>query len=267
MRINASNNFFALILCLFFALCTAAQQCVLKVGAWEANAETIVNGGRLRTRKATVMKFTSTVINQKTRKTYRGVYVMGYAYYENAPQGIYKVTVRKTGFKTSVQEHVFECDSDNRIDFVDVLLVRGKPTSVFANTQVKEMRLDRITKLGSTDSDTGARVEPRDPSKSTEPCKGTAPKVISGGVLNGKAYSLAKPPYPPAAKAVRASGAVSVQVLIDESGNVVSANAVSGHPLLRDASESAARGSTFSPTLLCGQPVKVSGLITYNFVP
>lgn len=93
------------------------------------------------------------------------------------------------------------------------------------------------------------------------------PKQISGGVLNGKATGLPKPPYPPAARAVRASGAVSVQVLIDESGNVVSASAVSGHPLLRAAAVEAARAATFSPTYLAGQPVKVSGVITYNFVP
>lgn len=92
------------------------------------------------------------------------------------------------------------------------------------------------------------------------------PKQISGGVLNGKAISLPRPPYPPAAKAVRASGAVSVQVLVDEKGDVVSASAVSGHPLLRAAATSAAREAKFSPTFLSGQPVKVSGVITYNFV-
>lgn len=99
------------------------------------------------------------------------------------------------------------------------------------------------------------------------PVKKPVPKQISGGVLNGKATSLPKPPYPPAARAVRASGAVSVQVLIDENGSVVSASAVSGHPLLRAAAVQAARGARFSPTMLSGQPVKVSGVITYNFVP
>jgi protein TonB len=96
--------------------------------------------------------------------------------------------------------------------------------------------------------------------------KKEVPKQISGGVLNGKAISLPKPPYPPAAKAVRAGGSVSVQVLIDENGSVVSASAVSGHPLLRSAAVAAARGARFSPTKLSGQPVKVSGVITYNFV-
>ncbi|MEO8648994.1 MAG: energy transducer TonB [Acidobacteriota bacterium] len=110
--------------------------------------------------------------------------------------------------------------------------------------------------------DTGGETPPPPPPKPKP-----VPKQISGGVLNGKATSLPKPPYPPAARAVRASGPVSVQVLIDESGNVVSASAVSGHPLLRAAAVAAARGAKFSPTQLSGQPVKVSGVITYNFVP
>jgi TonB family protein len=100
-----------------------------------------------------------------------------------------------------------------------------------------------------------------------QPTRATVPKTISGGVLNGKAISLPKPPYPPVARAVRASGSVSVQVLIDEQGNVISASAVSGHPLLRASAVAAAHGAKFSPTVLSGQPVKVSGVITYNFVP
>ena len=93
------------------------------------------------------------------------------------------------------------------------------------------------------------------------------PRVISGGVLNGKATNLVKPAYPEAAKAVKAGGAVNIQVTIDESGNVISATAVSGHPLLRAASEEAARASKFSPTTLQGVPVKVTGIIVYNFTP
>ncbi|MEO8572578.1 MAG: energy transducer TonB [Pyrinomonadaceae bacterium] len=95
----------------------------------------------------------------------------------------------------------------------------------------------------------------------------STPKTINGGVLNGKAVKLPKPPYPPAARAVSASGAVSIQVLIDENGEVFSAAAVSGHPLLRSASAIAACESKFSPTQLSGNPVKVYGIITYNFVP
>ena len=89
---------------------------------------------------------------------------------------------------------------------------------------------------------------------------------ISGGVLNGKAISLPKPTYPSIARAAHAAGTVVVQVLIDENGSVVSASAVSGHPLLINAAVSAARQARFSPTKLSGQPVKVTGVIQYNFV-
>lgn len=94
----------------------------------------------------------------------------------------------------------------------------------------------------------------------------TAPKQISVGVINGKALNLAKPAYPSAARAVGAQGAVNVQVTIDEEGNVISASAVSGHPLLQAAAVEAARQSKFAPTLLSGQAVKVTGVIVYNFV-
>jgi TonB family protein len=90
-------------------------------------------------------------------------------------------------------------------------------------------------------------------------------KPVSGGVLNGKALALPKPAYPPQAKVARASGMVTVEVVIDEAGKVISAKAVDGHVLLRQAAVQAAQGARFSPTLLSGQPVKVSGQINYNF--
>jgi protein TonB len=93
-----------------------------------------------------------------------------------------------------------------------------------------------------------------------------APAVVSGGVLNGKAVRLVTPAYPAIAKAAHASGTVTVRVLIDENGNVVSASAVSGHPLLQQSATNAARASKFTPTKLSGQPVKVTGVIVYNFV-
>jgi periplasmic protein TonB len=104
--------------------------------------------------------------------------------------------------------------------------------------------------------------EPPPPPKPTPP---RAP--ISGGVLNGKAISLPKPAYPAIAKQAHAAGTVVVQVVIDENGNVISARAVSGHPLLQAVAVGAARQARFSPTKLSGQPVKVTGVITYNFVP
>lgn len=95
---------------------------------------------------------------------------------------------------------------------------------------------------------------------------GPQPGMASGGVLNGKAISLPRPPYPEEARAARISGTVVVQVTIDEGGNVIRVCAFHGPPLLATASERAARGAKFAPTLLDGKPVKVTGVITYNFV-
>jgi|SRR6266850_3520647 len=148
-------------------------------------------------------------------------------------------------------------------------------------SDVPPVRRGVTTVLGNADSNTAAPV-PAGPGVGTviaapkvaiadeppppEP-KATPPRApISGGVLNGKALSLPKPPYPQIAKAAHASGTVVVQVLIDENGNVVSARAVSGHPLLQAVAVAAARGARFSPTKLSGQPVKVTGVIQYNFV-
>ena len=89
--------------------------------------------------------------------------------------------------------------------------------------------------------------------------------LISGGVLNGKATSLPIPPYPPIARAANASGNVSVDVTVDEDGNVIAARAVSGHPLLQAASVAAARNAKFTPTKLSGQAVKVQGVLVYTF--
>jgi TonB family protein len=89
---------------------------------------------------------------------------------------------------------------------------------------------------------------------------------IEGGVLNGTAVSLPRPVYPPIAHAAHASGTVVVQVVIDEQGNVISAHAIAGHPLLQSVAVAAAQQAKFSPTLLEGEPVRVTGVITYNFV-
>jgi protein TonB len=90
-------------------------------------------------------------------------------------------------------------------------------------------------------------------------------KPVSGGILNGKAISLPAPQYPEIAKRARSTGLVEVEVVIDLTGKVISAKAIKGPALLQGAAELAAKNARFSPTLLSGQPVRVSGVITYNF--
>ncbi|HKR14729.1 MAG TPA: energy transducer TonB [Pyrinomonadaceae bacterium] len=96
--------------------------------------------------------------------------------------------------------------------------------------------------------------------------KPETPRVVSKGVITSQALSLPKPNYPPIAKQMGIQGMVSVQVLIDETGKVISAKAVGGSPFLTAEAQKAAFQARFSPTILSDQAVRVSGVITYNFV-
>lgn len=89
---------------------------------------------------------------------------------------------------------------------------------------------------------------------------------VSEGVLQGRAIRKVKPQYSAIARQVRAAGAVQVLVTISEEGNVIEAAAIEGHPLLRSAAIEAARQWLFSPTKLSGIPVKVQGVLTFNFI-
>jgi TonB family protein len=90
-------------------------------------------------------------------------------------------------------------------------------------------------------------------------------KPVSGGVLNGSAISLPPPIYPETARRLRIGGMVTVQVVLDESGKVISAAVTDGPQILREAAVQAALKAKFSPTKLSGQPVKVTGTINYKF--
>ena len=193
---------------------------------------------------------------------------------------------RQPETKQEVKPQKVDQNVDVRKELVaDVAESRLPPKEISAKaSDVPPVRRGVTTVIGSSDSNAAApmpagpgtgtgivgapaRVQIADEPPPPEAPKPTPPRApISGGVLNGKAINLPKPAYPPIAKAARAAGTVVVQVLIDENGNVVSAHAVSGHPLLQGAAVGAARQAKFSPTKLSGQPVKVTGVIQYNFV-
>ena len=89
--------------------------------------------------------------------------------------------------------------------------------------------------------------------------------VVEGGILNVRAQRQPAAVYPPAAKSAGVEGTVYVRVTVDESGGVASARALGGPRLLRQAAEDAAREALFAPTRLSGRPVKVTGVLTYDF--
>ncbi|HEY7914828.1 MAG TPA: energy transducer TonB [Blastocatellia bacterium] len=134
-----------------------------------------------------------------------------------------------------------------------------------------------ISQMGVTSSGPGGRdaqegrtlSEPPKPSAPVEPQVAQRvsqkPVKLSSTVLQGKALDRHTPEYPELAKRAGVEGAVVVEVVIAESGRVESARAMSGHPLLVMPATQAARRWRFAPTLLNGQPVKVTGVITFNF--
>lgn len=96
----------------------------------------------------------------------------------------------------------------------------------------------------------------------------TAPErkaVAVKKVIQGSALKKVDPAYPEEALADGVSGKVEVQVTISEEGRVIEAIAISGPELLREAAVQAAKQWVFKPTRYKGAPVKVQGILTFNF--
>jgi hypothetical protein len=128
----------------------------------------------------------------------------------------------------------------------------------------------RITKpatedAGGADGTVGANGDAKPEGAAGANTPAEKRKPIAGGVLNGKAIVLPKPEYPVDARTAGAAGSVAVQVTVDESGMVIEAKAISGHPLLQPPSVTAALQARFTPTSLMGEPVKVTGVLVFNF--
>ena len=109
-----------------------------------------------------------------------------------------------------------------------------------------------------------AEPKPAEPAPATQ--TNDTPTVFNYGRIDAsQAVKMAMPFYPPMAKNMNAEGQVVVEVEIDEEGNVTSAKAISGHSLLRNSAEDAARKSKFKPAMLNGKAIKATGQIIYNF--
>lgn len=186
-----------------------------------------------------------------------------------------QVEVDKAGSVTSIKQVAgpdWVCPNPKR---PDALAIQGTAKTIsmqvrFAPENDNSTEWIRITFPSSKKNE--AQPDPTDDERNpgngvTVQRKRSVPRMINGGVINGRATRLAKPPYPPEARAARASGIASIKVQIDEDGSVFSAEPIAGHQLLLSAARQAACLSAFSPTKLEGQAVKVTGVITYNFVP
>ncbi|MDQ3135801.1 MAG: TonB family protein, partial [Acidobacteriota bacterium] len=141
------------------------------------------------------------------------------------------------------------------------------PTTSGAPATSANLTLGLPNTVASANNSSAPVVKSNDdlPPPSAEPVVKAPVRPVSSGVLNGKALTMPKPNYPEMALRARVMGVVTVEVVIDVSGRVIGARAVSGPEMLRDSAERAARQARFTPALLSGQPVRVSGVINYNF--
>ena len=146
----------------------------------------------------------------------------------------------------SLGSHAFAQDKKP----VDAATTQGKTETEKPKTEVDRL-LDQAKERGET--------------VLTRCLQDCGENAVDGDVEVGHAIELPKPRYTPLARAAHVSGQVLVQLLIDVDGTVIDAVAVSGHPLLYGVSVEAAKSSKFSPTKLAGKPVKVTGVIAYNF--
>jgi hypothetical protein len=156
-----------------------------------------------------------------------------------------------------------------------VLAARDAAKEAAMKAKFKPLAASATAVVATLNYPFGGPVVPSKPGEGVRLYRMDPPRIIgssegeasSRGALNQNAISLPKPPYPAAARAIRAGGAIEMKVLIDIDGTILSAEPVSGHPLLQQAARTAACGAKFTPTHLDGKPVKVSGIIKYNFVP
>lgn len=231
-------GFLILLLGIFLVNDSNAQTavCNLQFDVFEFNTQD-------KLRKNTIENVNAVLTDLTTGKAIKSSEFTKTPLFSNLTFGNYKIEVIKNGYQRRIKEFELRCKNVETIETISKAVFLQKGDS------------NEITKFEST---------------KTYAVKGDASQdkpELYKSTVNGKAISLTKPNYPAAARAVRATGAVNVQVTIDEDGEVVMASAVSGHPLLRQAAEKAATESRFAPTMLDEQPVRITGIIVYNFVP
>jgi len=107
----------------------------------------------------------------------------------------------------------------------------------------------KVTEIGETDDSSDSN----------------GPKPVEVGVMNSKASILPRPVYSEEARRQKAIGRVTVKVVVDENGKVVSAHAIDGAQVLREPAEAAARRAVFPPTQQDGIVVRATGTLIYEF--
>lgn len=158
-----------------------------------------------------------------------------------------------------------------RIKYTDFIVGRGRVTITEVGEAPEQVKPETPVTPEKPQPEASPKTTPTPvkptatPAKPAETGEDEAPPS-DAGMLNGRALSLPKPTYPAEALKGRISGQVQVKVTLDESGKVVSAEAMFGPDALRAAAVEAAKRARFQPTVVDGVAKKVFGIVTYDFV-
>ena len=93
--------------------------------------------------------------------------------------------------------------------------------------------------------------------------KNTSPLAV--GSLVNYATEKSNPVYPPAARNMRMTGVVKVELIIDEDGKVAEVQTTTGPAMLQRAATDAVRKWKFRPFMRDGQATKATGFVNFNF--
>jgi len=147
------------------------------------------------------------------------------------------------------------------VKYTDFVVGRGKVTITEIGDAPPGSEKPEPPKLESKPN-TPSQTQTR-PSETSGQSEVVAP--AEGEILNSRALELPAPKYPAEARRVHEFGEVQVKVLVDETGKVISAEAIFGPDSLRQAAVDAAKLARFAPRVVDGITVRVSGILTYDF--
>ncbi len=166
----------------------------------------------------------------------------------------------------------------NDIPGSELIASNGPPPAPVVMQPVVETKTAEAPAVSSTTKPNGngstaaaetevAKPTPSGPAEAqtTAPPKNEGPLKV--GALLGFATKQAQPIYPAAARSVRASGVVRVDVTINEDGEVAEVQNATGPIVLQAAARDAIRKWKFRPFVRDGQPVKATGFVSFNFMP
>ncbi len=134
---------------------------------------------------------------------------------------------------------------------------------VVTETPKQETKIENKPETETAEKNVRTRlVEPAKENK-TDAAVNTNPLEV--GSLIEYATQKVTPVYPNAARTMRQTGVVKVEVMIDENGLVAAVQKLSGPTLLRNAAEDAVKKWRFKPFVRDGLPVKATGFVSFNF--